>query len=344
MVELIAELTNAGNLPISVRTRFVGENDSSQRSVKQIVLQELPNDYRGARHRDTRAKHGRACYPINSSSQSLVDLSVIDQSQNLRHLLVAATEIVQHLNLRQVDVGGIATIGFGSHLRLEVSRTGRIRWQKPEAKIWRIRFVSIVGTLLKSLLVFQILIDFQFVRASLVTVESFDQKSKLSIIKCPTARTGRFVIPDNVTTVGDQAFIFCSKLTSIVFHENVNYVGLDNFYGCSSLENVNLPNSMTSIPETLFANCASLTSITIPDNVESINYRGFSDCKGLKEVVMPNKVKSIAAFAFGGCTSLTTITFKGTKEEWNSIEKDETWNIGVPATTVHCSDGNINID
>ena len=101
---------------------------------------------------------------------------------------------------------------------------------------------------------------------------------------------------------------------------------------------------MTSIPETLFANCASLTSITIPDNVESINYRGFSDCKGLKEVVIPNKVKSIAAFAFGGCTSLTTITFKGTKEEWNSIEKDETWNIRVPATTVHCSDGNINID
>lgn len=169
-------------------------------------------------------------------------------------------------------------------------------------------------------------------------------KDETTLIKCPTARTGRFVIPDNVTTIGDQAFIFCSKLTSIVFHENVNYVGLDNFYGCSSLENVNLPNNMTSIPETLFANCASLTSITIPDNVESINYRGFSDCKGLKEVVIPNKVKSIAAFAFGGCTSLTTITFKGTKEEWNSIEKDETWNIEVPATTVHCSDGDINID
>jgi hypothetical protein len=45
-----------------------------------------------------------------------------------------------------------------------------------------------------------------------------------------------------------------------------------------------------------------------------------------------------------GCTHLENIRFAGTKAQWAAIEKDEGWNEGVPATVVHCSDGDVPIN
>jgi hypothetical protein len=43
----------------------------------------------------------------------------------------------------------------------------------------------------------------------------------------------------------------------------------------------------------------------------------------------------------GRCVSLNSIIFKGTKTQWEAIEKGANWNFGVPATVVHCSDGDV---
>jgi len=40
---------------------------------------------------------------------------------------------------------------------------------------------------------------------------------------------------------------------------------------------------------------------------------------------------------------LETITYNGTIEEWNAIAKKSQWNQDIPATVVHCSDGDANI-
>ena len=64
-------------------------------------------------------------------------------------------------------------------------------------------------------------------------------------------------------------------------------------------------------------------------------------CSGLEKVAIGKNVASIGMQAFHGCTKLTDISFKGTVEQWNAIEKGSSWNSGVPAGKVICSDGEV---
>ena len=83
------------------------------------------------------------------------------------------------------------------------------------------------------------------------------------------------IIPDNVTSIGSEAFSYCSSLTSITIPDSVTSIGNSAFYGCSSLTSITIPDSVTSIGGRTFYGCTSLTSITIPDSVTSIGYNVF---------------------------------------------------------------------
>ena len=52
-----------------------------------------------------------------------------------------------------------------------------------------------------------------------------------------------------------------------------------------------------------------------------------------------NSVTSIEQRAFSHCTGLTSILYTGKMEQWNAITKGFKWNYSVPATVVHCTDG-----
>ena len=72
-------------------------------------------------------------------------------------------------------------------------------------------------------------------------------------------------IPDCVTTIGDEAFRYCSSLTSVTIGDSVTTIGDYAFYYCSSLTNVTIPDSVTTIGSYAFSNCDSLTSVTFED-------------------------------------------------------------------------------
>lgn len=55
------------------------------------------------------------------------------------------------------------------------------------------------------------------------------------------------------------------------------------------------------------------------------------------------RVTSIEWWAFCGCKSLTDITFQGTIAQWNKIKLRENWKDKVPASVVHCTDGDVKI-
>ena len=146
-------------------------------------------------------------------------------------------------------------------------------------------------------------------------------------------------IPDSVKTIGSDAFSRCSSLTSVTIPNSVTSIGTQAFYNCTGLTSVTIPNSVTSIGTSAFQNCNKLTDVSIGNSVKSIRELTFSNCDSLASVIIGNSVKSIEKFAFGYCGSLRNISYEDTITRWNNITKVARWKEGVPATVVHCTDG-----
>ena len=72
------------------------------------------------------------------------------------------------------------------------------------------------------------------------------------------------------------------KITKIPY--SVTRIGDDAFHYCSGLTSVEIPSSVTSIGYRAFQGCSSLTSITIPSSVTFIGYGAFSECDNLQKV------------------------------------------------------------
>ena len=116
------------------------------------------------------------------------------------------------------------------------------------------------------------------------------------------------VIEDGVTSIGKNAFYYCSSLTSVTIGNSVTRIGDYAFKECSSLTSITIPNSVKSIGVNAFYACYSLTSVTIGNSVTSIGYSAFYGCSRLTSIEIPNSVTSIGTYAFSGCKRLTSVT------------------------------------
>lgn len=115
-------------------------------------------------------------------------------------------------------------------------------------------------------------------------------------------------IPDNVTSIGVDAFYCCTDLTDIIIPDSVTSIGSRAFEDCRNLVNIIMSNNITIIEDCTFRGCSKLTSITIPNSVAYIGASAFNDCRGLKSITIPNSVTHIGASAFSDCRNLENIT------------------------------------
>lgn len=125
----------------------------------------------------------------------------------------------------------------------------------------------------------------------------------------------------------------------IKFATDVERIGFRAFYNRRQLTSIIIPNSVTHIGEDAFSSCASLTSVTIPNSVTSIGNGAFYGCTSLTSATIGSSVTSIEYNAFSNCSKLSSISYTGTISQYNSITKGSSWHANVPATVVHCTDG-----
>lgn len=109
------------------------------------------------------------------------------------------------------------------------------------------------------------------------------------------------VIPDNVTSIGSNAFSDCTGLTTVTIPNSVTYIGSGAFYNCENLKKVNITdlkswceisfgigpqntsgqpnaNPFESSDADLYVNGEKITDLIIPETVTKINHRAFNGC------------------------------------------------------------------
>ena len=131
------------------------------------------------------------------------------------------------------------------------------------------------------------------------------------------------IMPECMTTIGGSAFYCCYELTSIIFPNNMESIGSFAFANCFKLTSIEFPNSVTTIGQGAFRDCHELSSITIPNSVTEIGNWAFGGCSELTSVVIPDSVKSIEEGTFNSCTRLMSITIPKsvTKIGWFAFEE-----------------------
>ncbi|MGN0468357.1 MAG: leucine-rich repeat domain-containing protein, partial [Acutalibacteraceae bacterium] len=121
-------------------------------------------------------------------------------------------------------------------------------------------------------------------------------------------RLTNVIISDGVTTINDYAFSNCSNLVNVKLSNTLTYLGENAFGGCSSLKNIEIPESLAKIGYWIFADCTSLESVTLPETLEFVGTGSFAGCSALKEINIPVSAQYISNQAFVNCDNLEKIT------------------------------------
>lgn len=102
------------------------------------------------------------------------------------------------------------------------------------------------------------------------------------------------------------------------------------------------PDTFTRLGESTFAGCSSLEYVYFSESLISIGADAFVNSR-LSRIDLPHSLEIIYDRGFRGSDYLRNITYNGTIEEWGNVSKGTNWHLDVPATVVHCTDGDVAI-
>ena len=142
----------------------------------------------------------------------------------------------------------------------------------------------------------------------------------------------KFVIPSNVTSIGDGAFSACSNLQKISIPPSVTSIRDGVFRGCRNLQEIKVVESnriYKAIDGVLYTKDLRTLicypggkkdkKFVIPSSVTSIGFRAFSTCSNLQEINIPPSVTSIEDESFWACELQRINIPRGTLEKFKKL-------------------------
>ena len=155
-------------------------------------------------------------------------------------------------------------------------------------------------------------------------------KNQSRLVQCPAGKAGAYTVPSGVSIIGsnsflgcvsltgvmlpanlqsieDWAFVWCFGLKSITIPASVARMGTDVFSNCNQLTNATILNSL--IQDYEFYGCPALTTVSLGNRVTNVGIYAFAYCPNLARLTTPNILTNIGAFAFQYCYGLTNVMF-----------------------------------
>ena len=130
-------------------------------------------------------------------------------------------------------------------------------------------------------------------------------KNKNELLKVyPNTFTADFVVPEQITTIGDKCFRNHTTLKSIDL-KNVTKINMFAFEGCSNLQTINLE-KVTSIEYYAFSHCSKLDTVTLSPDLQVITSNCF-EYTAISSIDLSNVIR-IENSAFFSCKNLTNLT------------------------------------
>jgi len=94
------------------------------------------------------------------------------------------------------------------------------------------------------------------IKGDAVTITGWDEKASVALT-IPATIEGK-----SVTSIAYNAFIYCTRLTSITIPDGDISIEENAFYECTSLTGITIGEGATTIEDGAFYGCASLTAVT----------------------------------------------------------------------------------
>ena len=116
-----------------------------------------------------------------------------------------------------------------------------------------------------------------------------------------------FVLPKNVTAIGDRAFEN-TKISAFNGSAAIS-VGTRAFAGNVALKYFAFNNEVKALSEGVFDGCTALATVELSSTCREIGRRSFAGCSALKKIELTEKVFSLGMECFADCSSLETINF-----------------------------------
>ena len=142
------------------------------------------------------------------------------------------------------------------------------------------------------------------------------------------------VIPDGVTIINQDAFMYCSELVNITLPSALTTIGSAAFQGCDSLTSIEFPENNISFGQNILSD-TSVTEIRVPDAVTYIGPSAFNGIPTLVKIVFGSGVAEMSSNTFGSCPILKTIMFRcpnAPRLSSNAFPNDATRTSGLKAT------------